>query len=207
MPPTTVITLERTADLCLRALRRSGLGERSSAAVSRVVVAAERDGCHSHGLFRIPGYCAASASGEVDGKATPLVEDVAPGLVRVDAAGGFAPLAFEAGREMLVDKARTQGVACLAIRRSSHFAALWYETEWLAQEPRGLVSFAFVNSKVRVGGGGSVPGAQRWGITGTRTVPVLAARIVILVDPYCAVSLLEAVHNMHRVILVDPYVA
>ena len=51
-------------------------------------------------------------------------------------------LALEAGREPLVALAREQGIAALAVTNTHHFAALWPETEALAE--RGLVGFAFV---------------------------------------------------------------
>ena len=98
-------------------------------AVTDVVTQAERDGCHSHGLFRVPGYCAAVLAGKTSGSATPTVHDTAPGVVRVDAGGGFAPAAILAGREAAIAKARRNGIACLAIQNSCHFAALWWEVE------------------------------------------------------------------------------
>ena len=72
---------------------------------------AERDGAHSHGIFRIPGYLSTLASGWVNGKAVPVVTDVASGFVRVDAGNGFAQPALEAARALLVDKARSAGIA------------------------------------------------------------------------------------------------
>lgn len=84
---------------------------------------AERDGAHSHGVFRMPGYLSTLASGWVDGKAVPVVTDVASGFVRVDAANGFAQPALAAARGLLVDKARSAGIALLAIHNSHHFAA------------------------------------------------------------------------------------
>ncbi|MGC5698648.1 Ldh family oxidoreductase [Pseudomonas sp. NFXW11] len=106
--------------------------------------AAERDGAHSHGVFRIPGYVSTLASGWVDGQALPLVEDVAAAFVRVDAANGFAQPALAAARELLVSKARNAGIAVLAIRNSHHFAALWPDVEPFAEE--GLVALSLVNS-------------------------------------------------------------
>jgi len=118
------------------------------------VVAAERDGATSHGFFRLPGYVADLANGWVDGRAEPVVEDAVPGLVRVDAANGYAQVALADGRDRFVAKARTQGIAALAIRNSHHFAALWTDVEPLAEA--GLVAFAFGNGRSRVvpfGGG------------------------------------------------------
>ena len=85
------------------------------------------------------------AQGKVDGSRLPVVRDVAPGVVRVDAGGGFAPPAILAGRSAAVEKARVNGVSCLAIHNSRHFAALWWEVEAFAAE--GLVALAFVNSR------------------------------------------------------------
>ena len=95
-------------------------------------------------MFRIPGYVSTLASGWVDGQAVPVVEDVAAAFVRVDAGNGFAQPALAAARELLVSKARSAGIAVLAIRNSHHFAALWPDVEPFAEE--GLVALSVVNS-------------------------------------------------------------
>ena len=63
-------------------------------------------------------------------------------MVKVDGCNGFAPLALEVGREPLIERARELGIAALAVTNTHHFAALWPETEALAE--RGLVGFAYV---------------------------------------------------------------
>ena len=69
---------------------------------------------------------------------------------------GFSPLALEYGRAALVEKARSQGIAALGITNSYHFAALWPETEALAEQ--GLAAFAFVTSSSFVApAGGTKP--------------------------------------------------
>ena len=86
----------------------------TSAEVARTLAlncaGAERDGAHSHGVFRIPGYLSTLASGWVDGRAVPRVEDVAPGYLAVDAGNGFAQPAYRAAYSALVAKARANGV-------------------------------------------------------------------------------------------------
>ena len=130
---------------------------------------AQRDGSHSHGVFRIPGYLASLASGWVDGQARPVVEDVASGFIAVDAANGFAQPALAAAREALIEKARSAGIAVLAIRNSHHFAALWPDVEPFAEE--GLVALSVVNSMTCV-----VPhGAQR-PLFGTNPIAFAAPR-------------------------------
>ena len=125
-------------------------------AVADTVTAAERDECRSHGLFRVPGYVASIRSGKVRAAATPTVERLAPAVVGVDGRYGFAPLALEAGRGPLVELAREQGIAVLAVTNTHHFAALWPETEALAE--RGFVAFAFVAAMAYVApAGGAKP--------------------------------------------------
>ena len=134
------LTLDEVAQITQQALRASGLSATAAQAITDVVTQAERDECHSHGLFRVPGYCSAVIKGKVNGTAEPVVHDVAPGVVRVDACGGYAPSAILAGRAAAVAKARKSGIACLAIHNSAHFAALWWEVESLARDGIGVAS-------------------------------------------------------------------
>jgi len=139
------LTLAEVEKICRDALSASGINPETTAAITDIVTSAERDGCHSHGLFRVPGYCNAVLSGTVSGTVEPKVYDVAPGVVKVDAGGGYSPPAILAGRDLALRKARENGISCLAIHNSVHFAALWWEVEALARE--GIVSLAFVNSR------------------------------------------------------------
>ncbi len=138
-------TLDEVFDLTAAALAANGADQANAEAVAEVVRNAERDGCPSHGVFRVPGYCAALKAGAVNGQAAPQAIDQAPGVVRVIADNGLAPLAVKIGRPALIEKARAQGVAALAIGDSAHFAALWPDTEPLAEA--GLVAMSFVNSR------------------------------------------------------------
>ncbi|MBC3362769.1 Ldh family oxidoreductase [Pseudomonas sp. SWRI154] len=130
---------------------------------------AERDGAHSHGVFRLPGYVSTLNSGWVNGKAVPVVEDVASGFVAVDAGNGFAQPALAAARPLLVEKARSAGIAVLAIRNSHHFAALWPDVEPFAYE--GLVALSVVNSMTCV-----VPHGADRPLFGTNPIAFAAPR-------------------------------
>ncbi|SNB76253.1 MULTISPECIES: Ldh family oxidoreductase [unclassified Pseudomonas] len=140
-------------------------------AVARVLAAncasAERDGAHSHGVFRMPGYVSTLASGWVDGKATPEVSDLAAGYISVDARGGFAQPALAAAWDVLVAKARAAGIAVLAIHNSHHFAALWPDVEPFAEQ--GLVALSVVNSMTCV-----VPHGARKPVFGTNPIAFAA---------------------------------
>jgi len=140
MPKTVHLSLTEGHALATACLKANGADEANAKAVADTMIAAEGDGCKSHGLFRLPGYVAALRSGKVDGAARPKVARIAPGVVRVDACGGYAPLALAAGRQPLIDAAREQGIAAMALVRSHHFAALWPEVEGLCEA--GLAGLA-----------------------------------------------------------------
>lgn len=142
--PPEYLSLPALEQLLETIFQRHGCRAEVARCLAENCAGAERDGAHSHGVFRIPGYVSTLASGWVDGQAVPLVEDVAAGFVRVDAANGFAQPALAAARELLVSKARNAGIALLAIRNSHHFAALWPDVEPFAEE--GLVALSVVNS-------------------------------------------------------------
>ena len=138
---TTVdLTLDEIHDLAHGAMTANGCNEANAAALADIVTRAERDGSHSHGLFRIPGYVKALRSGKVDGAATPTVTRRTPAVIQCEGHGCFAPLAQAKALPVLAEAAQEIGVAALSLTGIHHFAALWPETEFLAD--RGLVGIA-----------------------------------------------------------------
>ena len=138
---TTVdLTLDEIHDLAHGAMTANGCNEANAAALADIVTRAERDGSHSHGLFRIPGYVKALCSGKVDGAATPTVTRHTPAVIQCEGHGCFAPLAQATALPVLAEAAQEIGVAALSLTGVHHFAALWPETEFLADS--GLVGIA-----------------------------------------------------------------
>lgn len=151
-----LISLDEVATLSRAALTRLGLAEAHVEAVTATIVAGERDGCASHGIYRLLVCADTLKTGKVAKDAVPVVDDRAGGVVRVDAKGGYAQLAFQRGLPLLVEKARRNGIAALAINDCVHFAALWPEIEAVVAE--GLVALAFTPSHAWVApAGGTKP--------------------------------------------------
>ncbi|MGH8367121.1 MAG: Ldh family oxidoreductase, partial [Pseudomonas sp.] len=163
------LSYAQLTDLLRQVFVRHGTSADVAQVLAENCASAERDGAHSHGVFRIPGYVSTLASGWVNGKAVPVVEDVASGFVRVDAANGFAQPALQAARGLLVEKARSAGIALLAIHNSHHFAALWPDVEPFAEE--GLVALSVVNSMTSV-----VPHGADRPLFGTNPIAFAAPR-------------------------------
>jgi LDH2 family malate/lactate/ureidoglycolate dehydrogenase len=150
------MSLEEAEVLAKAVLNAQGFNQEQTHALSQAVIAGQRDECHSHGLYRLLNCVKTLAAGKVVANAQPEVHDHAPGIVRVDAKGGFSQLAFEAGLPILTAKAREQGIAALAINHCVHFSALWVEIEAITDQ--GLVALACNPSHAWVApAGGSRP--------------------------------------------------
>lgn len=152
----TRLDLTEVETLAAEALESCGFSDAQSMAIAATVAAAERDGCTSHGLFRIPFYIAALKNDVVDAGAQPVVHVDDSAIVHVDGARGFCPLALDVGLPPLAAAARQHGIAALAIHEVYNIAALWPEVERLADD--GLVALAFTASNACVApAGGNEP--------------------------------------------------
>jgi delta1-piperideine-2-carboxylate reductase len=138
------LSLDDIHALAMRALMANGSDQRNADATAANMTLAERNGCTSHGIFRVPGYVKSLKAGKINGRADPKVSRLGPCVVQVDGDMGMAPLAQSVGLPVLAEAAKENGMAALAIRRAHHYAALWPETETLAKQ--GLAAMAFVNS-------------------------------------------------------------
>ncbi|WP_417684201.1 Ldh family oxidoreductase [Roseibium sp.] len=139
-----ILTLAQAHDLVVAALVACGTSSENADCVARALVAAEASGQPGHGLSRVPGYAAQSASGKVDGRAVPSLQEVTPSLLRVDAALGFAYPAIERALDVLPAMASRQGIAMAAIARSHHFGQGGAHCEALAD--KGYVALVFGNA-------------------------------------------------------------
>ena len=149
---TTALSLDEIYSLAKQTLLHNGCDEMNAEAVSKTVTHAERDGSVSHGLFRIPGYTAALRSKKVKGDARPTNHFRTQNAIRVDGDYGFAPTAIQVGIPALAETANKHGVGVLAITNTHHFAALWHETEALAEHNLiGIACTAYMPSVAPAG--------------------------------------------------------
>ena len=114
---------------------------------------AERDGSLSHGLFRLPAYVSGLKSGKINGKGKPEVKIISPSVIRVIGNNCLAPVVLNKGVPELIKAAKENGIAVLAITNSHHMAAMWPETEMIAEQ--GLVAFACTSYKPMVAPAGA----------------------------------------------------
>src|SRR3954452_18879324 len=115
------LSLDEVRRISIDVLKAGGLSQDHAEAIASVIYAGQRDECHSHGMYRLLGCVRSVKEGKVNSNAVPDVVDHAPAIVRVNAHFGFSPLAFERGKPLLVEKARTLGLAAMAINNCYHF--------------------------------------------------------------------------------------
>jgi len=149
----TSLTLDEILTLAKKTLLFNGCDEENANILSDTIMRAERDGSLSHGLFRLPAYVAALKSKKVNGKARPEIKNIAPSIIKVLGNNAFAPMVLSIGLPAVIDLAKKTGVAVLAITNSHHMAALWPETESIAEA--GLVGFACTSYKSAVAPAGA----------------------------------------------------
>jgi len=150
---TISISLDEIYDLAKKTLLFNGCDEENASILSDTIMRAERDGSLSHGLFRLPAYVAALKSKKVNGKARPTIQNIAPSVLKVLGNNAFAPMVLSVGLPAVIELAKKNGVAILAITNSHHMAALWPETEAIAEA--GLVGFACTSYKPAVAPAGA----------------------------------------------------
>ena len=147
------LSLSDIYDLSLEVFTKNGCNKNNAIALSKIVHDAERDGSLSHGLFRLPAYVTGLKSGKINGKGKPEVKKISPSVIKVLGNNCLAPVVLNKGIPELVKAAKENGVAVLAINNSHHMAAMWPETEMIAEQ--GLVAFACTSYKPAVAPAGA----------------------------------------------------
>lgn len=161
---TIAALLERIETILLKA----GLCPTQAGATARTVVAGERDGCKSHGIYRVEGVLRTMKAGAANSLAEPqLIAHPLPAIVRIGANGGFANAAIEMGLPMLAERAASCGIAALAINDAVHFSALWIEAEAMAAKGFACIAMCPSYATVAPAGGkrpvlGTNPFAFGW---------------------------------------------
>ncbi len=138
------ISTDELTALARAALEQAGAGAAAAASAARALVAAEAQGLASHGLSRVPQYCAHLRHGRVAGAAVPRVVRAKAAACLIDAGEGLAFPACELAIREAIERAGAAGAAFAGVTNSHHFGAAAYHLEAVANAH--LVGLAFGNS-------------------------------------------------------------
>jgi (2R)-3-sulfolactate dehydrogenase (NADP+) len=130
--------------LAVDSLLAVGVPRETAVSTARALVYADLRGLSSHGVSRLPMYCAQLRNGRIDPAAQPVIVSDRGAAVLIDAADGLAYPACDLALATLIDRARRFGSAVSGVRRSHHFGVGAAHLQALGAA--GLVGLAFSNS-------------------------------------------------------------
>lgn len=138
------ISIDQLQNLIATILDNRGFSPPHRDAVVKNLMTAQISDCQSHGVWRILELIKNLDKGMLHPTAIPKITDDRGAIIRLDCQMSSAQYAHEIGIPLLVEKAKSLGIALLAINRSIHFSALWVELEALVKE--GLVGLCMTTS-------------------------------------------------------------
>lgn len=135
-------------------LGRAQVPPADAALVADHLVEANLRGVDTHGISRLPIYVKRLRLGLV--KARPDVRVVAggPALALMDGDDGLGIVVATRAMDECIGRARAQGAAFVAVRRTTHFGACAYYT--MRAAAAGMVGFAFTNGEPSMAPTGSL---------------------------------------------------
>ncbi|MFF7365749.1 Ldh family oxidoreductase [Streptomyces sp. NPDC008125] len=130
-------------------LEKGGLAAEAARTTADVFVWAALRGVDSHGIARVPAYLDLLAKGVANAKAELTVESSTPAATVIDADHAPGPVALTAAAAEAVSRARTSGIAAVAVRRTVHTGAIGYYVSKIAEQ--GLIGIGFVSGMPNMG--------------------------------------------------------
>ena len=134
--------------LASEALRRAGAREAMAETAAQHLVRAEEQGLPTHGMSRVPFYCAMLRNGRADGKARPSMAADKAAVCLIDNADGLPYESAAWAIEEAIARARRNGIGFAGIRNSAHVGVLGIHLLKVAEA--GMVGVAFTNSPAAI---------------------------------------------------------
>jgi len=133
----------RLRALGARVLVAAGASGADARTVADDLVEGNLAGHDSHGIGMLPLYVRGIRGGQVDPRAHAVVEDRGAAVLAVDGRKGFGQVVAREAVAAGIERARSTGVALLALRNASHVGRVGAYAEQAAEA--GLASVHFVN--------------------------------------------------------------
>jgi len=134
--------------LARAALQRAGARSAMADAAARHLVRAEEQGLPTHGMSRVPFYCAMLTSGRADGAAHPVLASDRAAVCLLDNRDALPYESCQWAVAEATDRARRNGIGFAGITNSGHVGVLGIHLLPVARA--GMVGFAFTNSPAAI---------------------------------------------------------
>ena len=138
------VAREALLDLVTKILIAAGASQSEAKAVAHYLVKSDFVGHPSHGVLRVKQYVEQIQKSQIVCRRQPQLVSEGPGFAVLEGGLGFGQIGAEHATRLACTKAKTQGIALVALRNSAHVGRLgdWVE---LAAE-LACASFHFVNT-------------------------------------------------------------
>jgi (2R)-3-sulfolactate dehydrogenase (NADP+) len=142
------LTLDALTALANEALVASGASASAGRITAKYLVAADAQGLGTHGVVRVPAYCAHLKSGRARGDAVPRIVNEKAAACLIDAGSGLGFEPAEFALEQAMQRANKFGIGLAGVTNSHHCGALGILLEAVAA--RGMVGLAFSNAPAAI---------------------------------------------------------
>jgi uncharacterized oxidoreductase len=138
-----VLPHERLREVAASILAAAGAEPVDARTVADHLVDANLSGHDSHGVGMVPQYVRGIRRGVVDPRAHALIEDRGGAVLAADGRRGFGQVVAREAIAAAMERARSTGVALVALRNASHVGRVGTYGELAAEQ--GFLSVHFVN--------------------------------------------------------------
>jgi ureidoglycolate dehydrogenase (NAD+) len=135
---------EKLRPIMLRVLAAKGVGADAATHVVSSIIQTSLRGVDSHGIQLFPHYARVTETGRINLAPAIKVEQTAPATAILDADHAYGHHAGAVAMDHAVACAKQVGIACVAVRNSSHFGAAAYFA--LRAPAAGCIGLAFTNA-------------------------------------------------------------
>ena len=124
--PAVIVKPEALHQFMVSLFTKEGLPPADARTVSDVLLAADLRGIDSHGVSRIFYYVMKLQSGTINKTPDVRVVSETPACALIDGDNGMGPVVGKRAMALAIDKAATQGIGFVAVRRSNHYGIAGY---------------------------------------------------------------------------------
>ena len=142
-----------------RVLESCGATPGHAALVAESLVTSNLLGHDSHGIIRLPSYCARIQRGELDPVAEPTLLRENGGTAVIDGGNTFGQVVGRYGCEVAVRLAKAHGISAVVLHRTTHVGRLGEYAEVIAGS--GCIALLFASGADRGGAVAPYGGRQR----------------------------------------------
>ncbi|MEW6334901.1 MAG: Ldh family oxidoreductase [Thermodesulfobacteriota bacterium] len=153
-------------DFSVRSFRACGLSEMHAEWMSDTLIRSELRGIGSHGIVRLPFYCRRLLEKGSNPRPEIAVLSDKPAALLIDGDNGLGQIVSIRAMEMVIERARTQGVCFAGVRNSCHFGmTAYYPMMALKRDMIGMAGCNTATVMAPWGGGKSAIGNNPLAIT------------------------------------------